>query len=91
MKSIYGYAASGDLRNVINCVKLGNDINDALEPASYYGHYKVVEWLMEQGVDPYYGGGVALLVSYVRCHYETNRLLNRYLRQYKLKKIMSNI
>ena len=66
-------------------------MNVPLEGSGYYGHYDVVKWLLENGADIMSDyGQIALQVSKVRCHYKTHKLLQLYMRKYKLNKIFKS-
>lgn len=82
----------GDFDLVEKCIKLGVDVSDniLIENSSYYGYYDIVKILLENGANPN-GNGGTLLLSKARKHYKTYKLLNQYLRKYKLKQLLKNI
>jgi len=63
--------------------------NEFIENAGYNGYYDIVKLLLEHGANPEGYGGL-LSITKVRGHYNTNKLLNSYIRRKKLNKILKS-
>jgi len=82
----------GDDDLVRSCLNIDVDCSNPklLENAAYYGYYEIVKMLLENGADPTNGGCWSVKISNIRGHYKTSKLINQYLRRYKLNQLMKN-
>ena len=78
-----------DVELVRSCLEIDVDFSNPklLENSAYYGYYEIVKMLLEKGADPTYADGWCVKIAHIRCHYKTSKLINQYLRKYKLKKL----